>query len=94
MDFTANRTSGTKQLSLGFLKPCIIERSVAEYYGFTDRNAIIYDDGNLTMAVERAICMSEEEYQDMVSELEKLCTEIRDRSEKNLQSMICKLNAG
>lgn len=89
--FSNNRTSGTKQLSLGFLKPCIIEKDVAEYYGFSDRSAIIYEEGKMEDALIRAVCMPEEEYREMVTELEKLCNEIRARSERNLKTLIDEL---
>ena len=86
--FSRDRTSGTKQLSLGFLKPCIIEKDIAAYYGFSERNAIIYEDGRMEEALLRAACMSENEYREMVAELEKLCDEIRVRSERNLKALI------
>ena len=91
--FASNRTSGVKQLSLGFLKPCIIEKSVADFYGFTDRNAVIYEEGRMDEAIIRAASMTEKEYSEMVSELEKLCKEIRDRSERNLRNIISNLEA-
>lgn len=92
-EFTNNRTSGIKQLSLGFLKPCIIEKAVADYYGFTEKNAIIYEEGNLVEAINRAVCLSDEEYCNMVMEVEKLCNEIRNRSERNLREMFSRLNS-
>lgn len=90
-DFKFNRTSGIKQLSLGFLKPCIIEKSIADYYGFTEKSAVIYEEGKMDEAVMRAVSMTKEEYSNMVDELEKLCNEIRDRSERNLQNIISKI---
>lgn len=91
--FSSYRTSGVKQLSLGFLKPCIIEKRMADFYGFTDRNAVIYEEGKMDEAIIRAASMTEKEYSEMVSELEKLCKEIRDRSESNLRNIISKLEA-
>ena len=85
--FTSNRTSGTKQLSLGFLKPCIREKEIAEYYGFSERSAVIYTEGKMEDAVLRAARMPEEEYRAMVAELEKLRDEVRARSERNLKDM-------
>jgi hypothetical protein len=89
--FTSNRTSGTKQLSLGFLKPCIIEQEIAEYYGFSERSAVVYTEGKMEDAVLRAARMPEEEYRAMVAELEKLRDEVRARSERNLKDMIDRL---
>ena len=87
-DFSTCQTSGSKQLSLGFLIPCIVEKKAADYYGFSEKNAVIYEDGQLAQALERASAMSREEYASMVRELEKLQREIRARSERNLEKML------
>ena len=86
--FTTCQTSGSKQLSLGFLIPCIIEKKAAEYYGFSEKNAVIYEDGQLAQALERASSMSREQYAGMVRELEKLQREIRERSVQNLSKLL------
>lgn len=88
--FTSIQTSGSKQLSLGFLIPCIVEKKAADYYGFSEKNAVIYEDGQLEEALERASRMSAEEYADMVAELKKLQGDIRARSLSNLERMLCK----
>lgn len=87
-DFSTGQTSGSKQLSLGFLIPCIVEKKAADYYGFSEKNAVIYEDGQLAQALERASSMSREEYARMVRELEKLQREVRERSERNLEKML------
>ncbi|MBQ9010237.1 MAG: hypothetical protein IJ088_13045 [Clostridia bacterium] len=86
--FSTCQTTGSKQLSLGFLIPCIIEKEVAEYYGFSEKNAVIYEDGHLTQALERATSMSKEEYAEKVRELKQLQREIRGRSAMNLEKML------
>ncbi len=70
---------------------CIIEKCVADFYGFSERNAVIYEDGKMDEAVIRAASMTEQEYREMVSALEKLRDEIRDSSESNLRQIISKL---
>ncbi len=87
-DFSTCQTSGSKQLSLGFLIPCIIEKKTAAYYGFTEKNAVIYEDGQLAQALERTAAMSAEEYAGMLRELETLRDEIRARSLRNLGRML------
>lgn len=86
--FSSTQTSGSKQLSLGFLIPCIIEKKAADYYGFCEKNAVIYEDGHLEEALEKASRMSREEYAGMVAELKKLQGEIRARSLSNLERML------
>lgn len=87
-DFSTCQTSGAKQLSLGFLIPCIIEKKAAEYYGFSEKNAVIYENGQLAQALERANSMSREQYAGLVRELEKLQREIRERSVQNLSKLL------
>lgn len=86
--FSSLRTSGAKQLSLGFLKPCILEKSTADYYGFNGKNAIVYNKGELIQAVTRAASMTGEEYLEMVDELKKLRDQVRENSLRNLERIL------
>ena len=87
-EFATQRTTGVKQLSLGFLKPCIIERRHAEFYGFSDKNAIVYEEGMLEDAVRRAASMTAEEYEAMRRELDELRQDVERRSLENLSEML------
>ena len=87
-DFSSIQTSGSKQLSLGFLKPCIIEKSMADYYGFDETNAVVYEKGEFVEALERGISMSEEEYAEMVGALRVLRDKIREKSLENLRIIL------
>ena len=87
-EFSSSRTTGSKQLSLGFLKPCIIEKSMADYYGFDETNAVVYEKGEFAEALERAVGMSREEYGDMVAELKKLRDKVRRESLENLRLVL------
>ena len=51
--------------SLGFLKPYVVERYFTEAFRLTDDTAIIYEHGMLAEAMEKAIHMSDKEYNDM-----------------------------
>jgi hypothetical protein len=87
-NFAHGQTSGTKQLSLGFLKPCIIERRYAEAYGFSENNAVVYDEGGLAEALLRAAHMSSNEYDTLRDGLEALRAEVEQRSLANLRGML------
>jgi len=86
--FSSKRTSGAKQLSLGFLKPCILEKQTADYYGFNERNAIVYNKGELMQAVTRAASMPREEYMEMVDALRDMREQVRKNSLRNLEKVL------
>ena len=86
--FSSIRTSGAKQLSLGFLKPCIIEKAVADYYGFNEKNAVVYNKGEFVQALERAVSMNETQYAEMVEALKELRDRIRESSLNNLRKIV------
>ena len=87
-EFATVRTTGIRQLSLGFLRPCIIQREHAEYYGFSERNAVIYERGELAQALLRATDMPAAEYDAMCRELDALRQEVEHRSLANLERAI------
>lgn len=87
-EFSSTRTTGAKQLSLGFLKPCIMEKALADYYGFDERNAVVYDKGEFAQALERAVTMNETEYAAMVGALKELRNRIRESSVDHLRMIV------
>lgn len=87
-DFITTRTSGAKQLALGFEKPPILSEEVAKAYGFDSSNAVIYQTGHLDEALYRACTLSKLEYQQMTDSLEKLSKSIEKKSLENLQKVI------
>lgn len=67
-------TSGVLQLIYGFNKVCLIRREVAEIYGFSNENAILYEKGELKEALKEAVGMERRSYmmkQQLVAEREQ-----------------------
>lgn len=91
-EFYTNRTSGSKNLAIGFTKPCIIERKYADYYGFNESNSIIYDEGNLPLAIEQAIKMSDLDYIKLCQEMNKMYETVYMKSLTNLKQLITNIN--
>ena len=87
-EFSTCRTTGGKQLALGFGKPCIIEENCAAYYGFSSDNSIIYKNGHLDEAIQRACNLTDEEYNKMQTSMIALQAKIRKESMYNLQNML------
>lgn len=81
-------TSGIFQIILGFHKPCIIQEDVANIYGFTEKNCIMYNGENLASALEVAVSMSENEYQDKLNNLDEFELKIYQKSRENLRTSI------
>ena len=87
-DFITNKTSGSKQLALGFNKPPILPEKIAKAYGFDQTNAVIYSEGHLDDALLRACSLSKQEYQLMTRSLNALAERINKKSLDNLQKVI------
>ena len=79
--------SGSVQLIYGFKKPCIIHEKFAGIYGFTNDNSMIYDR-DLHVMMERAIKMTEKEYENMVMELNKLVSRKYDDSLQTIKQLL------
>lgn len=90
IEFPKNCTSGAKQLSLGFNKPCIISREVARYYGFNQANAILYEE-NLSDGLSAAVKMSDSEYEKMKKELDLMRIKINEISKNNAEQLVCRI---
>lgn len=82
-------SSGSVQLSLGFLKPCIIQRKYADTYGFTEDNAIIYNNReDFLSAVQKAVNMTNSEYLQMQTNLKIKADKTYELSLKNLKRLL------
>lgn len=78
-------TTGTFQLSYGFLKPCVMHKAFADIYGFSEKDSVIYDKNeNFAEAMRIAAEMSKKEYSDMQSNLKSIADKIEKRSLRNL----------
>lgn len=80
--------TGSAQLIYGFAKLPIIPQKFAEFYGFNNQNAVVYDGDNLALAMQNAIDLSSKEYQEKQQNLQHLATEIYQKSIENLQKEI------
>lgn len=86
--FFQTKTSGSKQLALGFNKPAILCRRVASAYGFNEKTAVIYEEGHLRDGILKAVSMSKKEYAKMCQELIELQKQIYEESKRNLLRFI------
>ena len=78
-------TTGSKQLILGFLKPCLINDEFGKVYGFNNDNSFLYQDNNLKEAMKQAISLNNDDYLIMQNNLKILADKIYQKSLSNLK---------
>ena len=61
-DYTTNKTSGSFGLSVGFIKPLILNNFFATKHDFSNKNAILYNEDDLYHAMLQAIKLSKKNY--------------------------------
>ncbi len=86
--YRTNLISGSPQLIFGFNKIPIIQKEFADFYDFSNKDAVIYNDDHLFEAMEKAILMSDKEYTKLYQGLEKLSKEMYDETKQNLKSVL------
>lgn len=77
--------TGSALLIYGFAKIPVIHEKFASFYGFNDRNALLYGEETLGGAMLRAIRQTEEEYAEMQQALLQLGRDIDRESRSNLE---------
>lgn len=60
--FSSLNISGQALFSLGYSKPLILPASVARFWGFDESNSIVFNDGDFSDGMRRAMKMTSEEY--------------------------------
>ncbi len=86
--YKSDTISGSNQLSLGFCKPLIVERAFADFYGWDESTAIIYEVGEISQAVLYAMNMSNDEYLQMCHAIKKRANNIYQDSLNNLKDCL------
>ncbi|MCQ2572240.1 MAG: hypothetical protein MJ165_04605, partial [Alphaproteobacteria bacterium] len=83
--YKTGTTTGSFQLSLGFNKPIIMEQSFAKHYKLTNKNAVVYENDDLYLALQEAITKSVAEYKKIQTNLSKIEQDIYQESLNNLK---------
>lgn len=88
--YLTDTTTGSKQLILGFLKPCLINDEFACAYDFDTTNSIVYEDSELYNAMQKAIKMNKDEYLILQANLKLFAENTYEKSLSNLKAAIDK----
>ena len=88
--YNDGRSTGSAQLSYGFLKPVIINKDFTKTYGMTDENSIIYNElkDSLYYAMRDAITMTNDEYKKKQNNLKKTADNIYEISKNNVKTTL------
>ena len=84
------RATGNAQLSYGFCKPPLVEKSFSSIYKFSDKNSIIYNNNDIYLAMMKAATITKKKYKILCKNLNLLRKEIYDISLNNLKNVINK----
>lgn len=87
-EYLTDRTSGSRQLILGFLKVPVIHEKFAAVYDLTDDQALLHPDSGFKEAMLQAIDMDPAEYQNKVEALKQLKEKVYAESLENLRHAI------
>lgn len=82
------KTSGTRQLSLGFQTPMVMDATFGEAYGFDDRTAVLHATNDLTAGLDRARNLSMDELMGMRNALARRKDDVFLQSLKTLDDCL------
>lgn len=84
-------TSGSLQLSLGFVKPLVINTLFAEAYTLDCESAVTYEDNTLLDAMQQAMFMSTEQYTSIQYAIVRKRDQIRKESLEEIEIMMTRI---
>lgn len=79
--------TGSYSLSLGFLRPGIIDFNLAQSYGLNNGCSICYGDNGLFNAIKTALEITDKEYKNFQSNLLDLSKNLQKESLKNIKEI-------
>ena len=86
--FSTSQISGQALLSLGFCKPLILAESVASFWGFDDRTAVVFPDGHFDAGLKKAMSLTPAEYSELQENIGLLKDSLAGDSLRRLKECI------
>lgn len=84
------RATGNAQISYGFCKPALIEKSFSSIYKFSDDNSIIFNNNDIALAMMKAAKITKRKYKNLCENLNFLRKKIFQISLNNLKKTLNK----
>lgn len=85
-EFLSGRTSGSRQCSIGFNIPLILQKGYQKSWGFSNSNSISFEKKNIKKAIIAAYNIKEEKYNGMVKSLIDLRKKYTDLAISNISN--------
>ena len=86
--FKNKKVTGAAQLSLGFLKPVLINKYFLQNYDISQSNCLIYDKTNFYDVMKKAILLNNKDYKEMQMNLNRLVDKIKFKSIINIKKTL------
>ena len=83
--FKNKKVTGAAQLSLGFIKPALINEYFCENYGMSKENSLIFDETNFYKVMKDAILLNNQKYKKMQMNLIELAEKAKQKSIMNVK---------
>jgi hypothetical protein len=88
LDYNYTKSSGSIQLSYGFLKPAIVNDEFGYFYFLNNKNSLIFNNFNLYDGMKKAIQLNKNEYKLLQNNLNATVAEIYKKSIQNVKKVI------
>ena len=89
-DYNNTKSSGSIQLSYGFLKPPIISKEYSYVYKLNENNSLIYNKSNFYEIMKKSIELTKKDYKHLQKDLMKCEKEVYSTSIDNIKLAINK----
>ena len=90
--FKNKKVTGSAQLSLGFLKPAIINKYFQDKYDMNEENSFPFDKKNIYNTLKKAILFNKENYKKMQLNLINLANKAKEKSIINIKKTLNSLS--
>ena len=90
--FKNKKVTGSAQLSLGFLKPAIINKYFQDKYDMNEENSFPFDKKRIYNTLKKAILFNNENYKKMQLNLIKLANKAKEKSIINIKKTLNSLS--
>ena len=90
--FKNKKVTGAAQLSLGFIKPALINEYFCENYGMSKENSLIFDETNFYEVMKDAILLNNQKYKKMQMNLIELAEKAKQKSIMNVKETLKSLS--
>ena len=86
--FKTIRVTGSMQLSLGFLKPVLINEVFADFYFLNSENSLIFNNSNFCDIMKKSILLNKIDYKKLQNKLNIHAKDVYQKSINNVKRFV------